>query len=88
MGSDRFAKITQRYRGRNLAIVLDNKIQSAPVIREAITGGEASISGLFTTEEASDLAWYCARGRCLRRSVSVKNVPSEPVLAKIPFARV
>ena len=62
MGSDRFAKITQRYRGRNLAIVLDNKIQSAPVIREAITGGEASISGLFTTEEASDLALVLRSG--------------------------
>ena len=54
-GAERFAKITQRYRGRNLAIVLDDKVQSAPVIREAITGGEASISGQFTMEEAKDL---------------------------------
>ncbi len=62
LGADRFAKITQRYRGRNLAIVLDNKVQSAPVIREAITGGEASISGQFTTEEASDLALVLRSG--------------------------
>jgi preprotein translocase subunit SecD len=38
-----------------MAIVLDNKVQSAPVIREAITGGEASISGQFTVEEADTL---------------------------------
>ena len=72
MGSDRFAKITQRYRGRNLAIVLDNKIQSAPVIREAITGGEASISGLFTTEEVSDLALVLRSG-ALPAPISIRE---------------
>ena len=56
LGTDRFAKITTRYRGRRLAIVLDDKIQSAPVIREAITGGEAQITGGFTMDEASNLA--------------------------------
>ena len=38
IGSDKFAKITRRNVGRNMAIVLDDKVQSAPVIREAITG--------------------------------------------------
>ncbi|MEE8556166.1 MAG: protein translocase subunit SecD, partial [bacterium] len=56
LGSDRFARITSRNRGRRLAIVLDNKVQSAPVIREAITDGEAVISGQFTMDEASNLA--------------------------------
>lgn len=56
VGSDRFAKITNRNKGRRLAIVLDDKVQSAPVIREAITGGEAQISGGFTLREASGLA--------------------------------
>jgi len=55
IGADVFAKITQRNVGRNMAIVLDDKVQSAPVIREAITGGEASISGQFTVEEAETL---------------------------------
>lgn len=55
-GSDRFASITSRSRGRRLAIVLDDKVQSAPVIREAITGGEAQISGQFTMSEANNLA--------------------------------
>jgi len=55
IGADKFAKITRRNVGRNMAIVLDDKVQSAPVIREAITGGEASISGQFTVEEADTL---------------------------------
>ena len=55
IGAEKFAKITRRNVGRNMAIVLDDKVQSAPVIREAITGGEASISGQFTVEEADTL---------------------------------
>jgi preprotein translocase subunit SecD len=39
-----------------LAIVLDENVYSAPVIQERIAGGEAQISGSFSTEEASDLA--------------------------------
>lgn len=62
IGADRFAKITQKNRGRRLAIVLDDKVQSAPVIREAITGGEASISGLFSIDEASNLALVLRSG--------------------------
>lgn len=56
IGADRFSRLTERYKGRRLAIVLDDKVQSAPVIREKIGGGEASISGQFTTEEAGNLA--------------------------------
>ncbi|MBQ7739027.1 MAG: protein translocase subunit SecD [Desulfovibrionaceae bacterium] len=51
-----FEKITSENVGRRMAIVLDNKIYSAPVIRERIGGGRASISGSFTTDEAQDLA--------------------------------
>ena len=56
IGADRFASVTGRNKGRRLAIVLDDKVHSAPVIREAITGGEAQISGRFTMEEARELA--------------------------------
>ena len=56
IGAETFARITERNTGRNLAIVLDDKVQSAPVIREAITGGEASISGQFTVDDAKNLA--------------------------------
>src|SRR5919109_720844 len=41
---------------KRLAIVLDNSVYSAPVIRERIAGGQAQITGSFTIEEASDLA--------------------------------
>jgi len=55
-GSRIFDRITAENVGKRMAIVLDGKIYSAPVIRERITGGQASISGDFTTSEAQDLA--------------------------------
>lgn len=51
-GTDLFAKITRENVGRVLAIFLDGKIISAPVINEEITGGKAQISGNFTPQEA------------------------------------
>ncbi len=72
LGSDRFAKITTRNRGRRLAIVLDDKVQSAPVIREAITGGEAQISGRFTMDEATDLA-IVLRSGSLPAPISIRE---------------
>ena len=61
-GADKFAKLTQKHVGKRLAIVLDGKIRSSPVIREAIAGGQASISGSFTIKEASDLALVLRSG--------------------------
>jgi preprotein translocase subunit SecD len=55
-GARRFAQITQQNVGRPFAIVLDNKVISAPVIREPILGGSGQISGSFTVQEANDLA--------------------------------
>lgn len=55
-GAEKFAKITAGSIGRRLAIVLDDKILSAPRINEAIPGGKAMITGRFSTEEAKDLA--------------------------------
>ena len=55
-GADIFAKLTATNVGKRLAIVLDDKVQSAPVIREAIPSGQAQISGSFTVNEANDLA--------------------------------
>ncbi len=56
IGTKIFAQITTNNVGKRLAIILDNTVYSAPVIREPITGGEASITGSFTFEEAHDLA--------------------------------
>jgi protein-export membrane protein SecD len=55
-GARRFGQVTQENVGRPFAIVLDNKVISAPVIREAILGGTGQISGGFSVEEANDLA--------------------------------
>ncbi len=51
-----FERVTGENVGRRMAIALDGKVYSAPVIRERIGGGRASISGNFTTAEAQDLA--------------------------------
>ena len=51
-----FAQITEQNVKKRLAIVLDDKVYSAPVIQEKITGGSARITGNFTTEDAHDLA--------------------------------
>jgi preprotein translocase subunit SecD len=55
-GGRDFARITEANVKKRLAIVLDKKVYSAPVIQEKIAGGQARITGSFTTEEAHDLA--------------------------------
>jgi preprotein translocase subunit SecD len=55
-GARRFAAVTQENVGRPFAIVLDNEVISAPVIREPILGGSGQISGSFTVQAANDLA--------------------------------
>jgi len=55
-GGKVFGQITSKNVNKRLAIVLDDVVRSAPVIREKILGGSAQISGSFTYEEASDLA--------------------------------
>ncbi len=56
IGSRRFADISRASVGHRFAIVLDDKVISAPVIREAITGGRGQISGHFDAKSATDLA--------------------------------
>lgn len=56
VGTRRFADVTSKHVGEPFAIVMDNKVISAPVIREPIIGGQGQISGHFTVEEANDLA--------------------------------
>ncbi|HNU70956.1 MAG TPA: protein translocase subunit SecD [Thermodesulfobacteriota bacterium] len=55
-GAKVFARVTKENVGKRLAIVLDNSIYSAPMIREEIPGGRAQIEGSFTLNEANDLA--------------------------------
>jgi len=56
VGAREFGDVTKDNVGRRFAIVLDKKVISAPVIREAILGGSGEISGNFTSQSATDLA--------------------------------
>jgi len=55
-GARRFADLTEESRGKQLAIVLDNRVYSAPRIDERIGGGRGFVRGRFSPEEASKLA--------------------------------
>jgi len=62
VGAKRFGKATSTGIGKELAIVLDGKIVSSPVIREAIISGSGQISGNFTFQSATDLALLLRSG--------------------------
>ncbi len=62
IGARRFADTTRANVGKPFAIVLDNKVISAPVIREPITGGRGQISGRFDAKTATDLALLLRAG--------------------------
>jgi protein-export membrane protein SecD len=62
VGAKRFGKATSSNIGRQLAIVLDGKIISAPVIRDTIASGNGQISGGFTFQSATDLALLLRSG--------------------------
>lgn len=61
-GGKIFDKVTFQNIGKRLAIVLDGKVHSAPVIRDRIPNGQAQITGNFTVQEASDLSLVLRAG--------------------------
>jgi preprotein translocase subunit SecD len=71
-GARKFAQVTQENVGRPFAIVLDNEVISAPVIREPILGGQGQISGNFTVESANTLAVLLRAG-----ALPAKLIPIE-----------
>ena len=62
-GAKRFGRVTQENVGKPFAIILDDKVLSAPVINEPILGGNALINGNFTVQSAHDLAVSLASGK-------------------------
>ena len=64
-GAQIFGDFTGKNVGKRLAIVLDGKVYSAPVINERIGGGSGQISGNYTTEEANDLSIALRSGALL-----------------------
>jgi preprotein translocase subunit SecD len=61
-GARRFAQVTQENVGKPFAIVFDNEVLSAPIIREPILGGSGQISGGFTVQDANDMALLLRSG--------------------------
>jgi preprotein translocase subunit SecD len=62
-GARRFGRVTQENVNKPFAIILDDKILSAPNINEPILGGRAQITGSFTVKEAHDLAVSLSSGK-------------------------
>ena len=81
-GASLFDRITGDNVGKQLAIILDNIVQSAPVIRERITEGRAQITGNFTTQEASDLAIVLRAGALPAPVDIVQNLTVGPSLGQ------
>src|SRR5665811_1454242 len=67
-GARKFAQVTQESVGKPFAIILDNEVISAPVIREPILGGSGQISGSFTVQSANDLSILLRAGSAPARS--------------------
>jgi preprotein translocase subunit SecD len=81
-GARTFGRITSENVGRNLAIILDGVVYSSPVIRDAITGGQASISGGFTVAEANELAIVLRAGALPAPLVVMEERTVGPSLGK------
>jgi preprotein translocase subunit SecD len=81
-GAKRFAEITGDHVNERLAIILDNTVYSAPVIREKIPGGSAQISGRFTMEEAKDLSIVLKAGALPAPLNMLQNVTVGPSLGR------
>jgi preprotein translocase subunit SecD len=78
-GARQFAQATQENVGKPFAIVLDNEVISAPIIREPILGGSGQISGNFTVQSANDLAILLRSGELpARLEVIQKRMPRVP----------
>ncbi|NTV00409.1 MAG: hypothetical protein HGA55_04715, partial [Methanoregulaceae archaeon] len=81
-GARIFDKITAENVGKRIAIILDNTVYSAPVVRERISGGKASITGGFTMEEAKDLAIVLRAGALPAPVKVVQNITIGPTLGQ------
>lgn len=79
-GGRRFARVTQENTGKPFAMILDGVVLSAPNINEPILGGQAQISGNFTTESAQQLAISLRSGKL---PVALKVVEESSVSAEL-----
>ena len=98
-GAAAFGRVTTENVNRRFAIVLDNKVISAPVIREPIPGGRGQITGNFTVPEAQELAKLLSSGalpaalsvmqeRSIEPSVGAYSIEAGKIAAEWAFALV
>ena len=87
-GSQRFAELTKQLapktkggRGEQLAIVLDGKLYSAPVVNEPITGGQAQITGSFSQEEVKNISTALMSGNLPKVKIEAM-FETDPTLGK------
>ncbi len=81
-GGRLFDQLTAENVNKRIAIVLDNTVYSAPVVRERISGGKASITGGFTRDEAKDLAIVLRAGALPAPVKVVQNITTGPTLGR------
>ncbi len=81
-GAKEFDNITRKNVKKRLAIILDEKVRSAPVIQERISKGEARITGAFTPEEAADLATVLRVGALPASVKIVQDITVGPTLGQ------
>jgi preprotein translocase subunit SecD len=81
-GARIFERITGENVNKRIAIILDGKLHSAPVVRERIAGGRAQVSGGFTLTEATDLAIVLRAGALPAPVDVIQNVTVGPTLGK------
>lgn len=81
-GARNWSRITGQNEGKQIAIVLDDKVYSAPNVRTKIDGGQSSITGDFTLEEARDLANVLKSGRMDAKVHIISDMVVGPSLGK------
>lgn len=81
-GGQKFADLTARNIGKQIAIVLDGEVLTAPVVQEAITGGRAQISGSRNVEEAEHLAILLRSGSLPVKIEVMENRTVGPTLGQ------
>ena len=77
-----WARITAANVGKQVAIVLDDQVYSAPVVQNAIEGGTSSITGNFTTDEAKDLANVLKSGKMAAKVDIISDTVIGPSLGQ------
>jgi preprotein translocase subunit SecD len=81
-GAKRFEEVTGANINKQLAIILDNTLYSAPVIQDRISGGSARISGSFSLEEAKDLSIVLKAGALPAPLKILQNITVGPSLGE------